>query len=106
MAEADDDFTTDGDTPATDYADSEDGAPAPSLIVDDVHVHYKTYGGKRLSNTQQRTWRAMGRHVGAVDSVHAVKGISLVAHHGQRSEERRLGKDVSVRVYPGVRRFI
>ncbi|HEY9563513.1 MAG TPA: ABC transporter ATP-binding protein [Nocardioides sp.] len=83
MAEADDDFTTDGDTPATDYADSEDGAPAPSLIVDDVHVHYKTYGGKRLSNTQQRTWRAMGRHVGAVDSVHAVKGISFVAHHGQ-----------------------
>src|SRR3546814_12826254 len=25
----------------------------------------------------------MGRHVGAVDSVHAVKGISFVAHHGQ-----------------------
>jgi teichoic acid transport system ATP-binding protein len=42
--------------------------PSPSLIVDDVHVHYKAYGR---------------RHVGAVDVVRAVRGVSFVADHGE-----------------------
>ncbi|MDT0203796.1 ABC transporter ATP-binding protein [Nocardioides sp. AE5] len=71
------------DLPTTQYADEGDGPPTPSLIVDDVHVTYKTYGGKRLTQKQQRNWKTLGRHVGAVDSVHAVKGITFVAHHGQ-----------------------
>lgn len=69
--------------PATEYSDQDAGPATPSLIVDDVQVSYKTFGGKRLSASQQRTWRTFGRHVGAVDSVHAVRGISFVAHHGE-----------------------
>ena len=48
----------------------------PSLVVDDVHVHYKTYGGRRGAP------RCRG-HVGAVDVVRAVRGVSFVAHHGE-----------------------
>ena len=47
----------------------------PSLVVDDVHVHYKSYGGRRAH-------RLRG-HVGAVDVVRAVRGVSFVAHHGE-----------------------
>jgi teichoic acid transport system ATP-binding protein len=54
----------------------------PSLVVDDVHLHYKTYGGKRLTPRQQRLFR-LTRHVGAVDVVKAVRGISFVARHGE-----------------------
>lgn len=54
----------------------------PSLVVDDVHVDYRTYGGKRLTPRQQRVFR-LQRHVGAVDVVHAVRGISFVARHGE-----------------------
>ena len=47
----------------------------PSLVVDDVHVHYTTYGGRR-------SHRFHG-HVGAVDVIRAVRGISFVARHGE-----------------------
>ncbi|WP_200950132.1 ABC transporter ATP-binding protein [Nocardioides sp. Root151] len=58
-------------------------ADRPSLIVDDVHVTYRTYGGRRLTARQQKTWHTIGRHVGAVDKVRAVRGISFVADHGE-----------------------
>ena len=47
----------------------------PSLVVDDVHVRYVAYGGRR--NARLR------RHVAAVDVVRAVRGVSFVAHHGE-----------------------
>lgn len=64
------------------------GTSVPSLIVDDVHVHYRVFGGRKRS-----AGPAMGRvkslvnrsrrHVGAVTEVHAVRGVSFVAHHGE-----------------------
>ncbi len=56
-------------------ADHETSTGVPSLIVDDVHVHYTTYGGRRAH-------RLRG-HVGAVDVVRAVRGVSFVARHGE-----------------------
>lgn len=50
-------------------------AERPSLVVDDVHVQYVTYGGRR--NARLR------KHVGAVDVVKAVRGVSFVASHGE-----------------------
>lgn len=56
-----------------------------SLIVDDVHVKYRTYGGKRRATSAvPPTRRArLAQHVGAVDSVHAVRGVSFTAEHGE-----------------------
>ena len=57
----------------------------PSLIVDEVHVKYRTYGGRRRAHGGRRpAWtRSVRRHVGAVDVVHAVRGVSFVAGHGE-----------------------
>lgn len=64
-------------------ADVTAGSPLrPSLIVDDVHVHYRTFGGRRLPEGASWTSR-LRRHVGAVDVVRAVQGVSFVAHHGE-----------------------
>lgn len=53
----------------------------PALVVDDVHLHYRTFGGRRrVDNSWSTTLR---RHVGAVDVVKAVRGVSFVAHHGE-----------------------
>jgi teichoic acid transport system ATP-binding protein len=56
-------------------------AERPSLVVDDVHLQYRTYGGRR--RTDQSWTSAMRRHVGSVDVVKAVRGVSFVAHHGE-----------------------
>ena len=57
----------------------------PALIVDDLHVKYRAYGGRRRAHGEQRPgWtRPVSRHVGAVDVVHAVRGVSFVARHGE-----------------------
>ena len=60
----------------------------PSVVAHDVHVRYRTYGGKRnaLRPPEENALnRVLGRatsHVGAVNEVHAVRGISFVAHEG------------------------
>ena len=60
----------------------------PSVIVDDVHVKYRVFGGRRKSVASE-TGRVRSmlnrsrRHVGAVSEVHAVRGVSFVAHHGE-----------------------
>ncbi|PJI94266.1 teichoic acid transport system ATP-binding protein [Luteimicrobium subarcticum] len=60
---------------------------SPSLIADDVHVRYRVFGGRRITQTDQGLLRKAlnrgRRHVGAVSEVHAVKGVSFVAHHGE-----------------------
>ena len=54
----------------------------PSLIMDDVHVTYRTFGGKRqVEGSKRPAW--MRNHVGAVDLVKAVRGVSFTAHHGE-----------------------
>jgi len=57
-------------------------ASTPSLVVDDVHVHYRTYGGRRLTAQQSRL-SALRRHIAAVDVIRAVRGVSFVARHGE-----------------------
>lgn len=47
----------------------------PSLVVDDVHIRYVAYGGRRSAGLR--------KHVGSVDVVKAVRGVSFVAHHGE-----------------------
>lgn len=56
-------------------------ADRPSLVVDDVHVHYVTYGGRRPAGSSWTS--ALRRHVGAVDVVKAVRGVSFLARHGE-----------------------
>ena len=58
---------------------------SPSLIVDELHVKYRTYGGRRRPHSGKgQDWtRSVSRHVGAVDVVHAVRGVSFVAQHGE-----------------------
>lgn len=61
----------------------------PSLIVEDLHVTYRVYGGRRRSPGAGRsTW--LGRmlnkpadHVGAVTEIPAVRGVSFMARHGE-----------------------
>ncbi|WP_159619801.1 ABC transporter ATP-binding protein [Ruania rhizosphaerae] len=59
----------------------------PSVVVDDVHVKYRVFGGRRQSTAEHGRFRAMfnrsRRHVGAVTEVHAVRGVSFTAHHGE-----------------------
>lgn len=61
---------------------------SPSVIVDDVHVQYRIFGGrKRAAGPEMgRVRRFLNRssgHVAAVDYVQAVRGVSFVAHHGE-----------------------
>jgi len=54
----------------------------PALIMDNVHVTYRTFGGKRqVEGAKKPNW--MRQHIGAVDLVKAVQGVSFVAHHGE-----------------------
>jgi teichoic acid transport system ATP-binding protein len=63
----------------------------PSLVVEDLHITYRVFGGKkrvaggtgqtpsRLSRLRQRS----SGHVGSVVEIPAVRGVSLVAHRGE-----------------------
>ncbi len=54
----------------------------PSLIMDDVSVTYRSFGGKRQVEGGRRP-RWMSKHIGAVDLIRAVRNVSFVAHHGE-----------------------
>jgi teichoic acid transport system ATP-binding protein len=66
-------------------------ADAPlSLVVDDLHITYRVFGGKKLGTSAARKQSFVGKvlsqsrqHVGAVNEVKAVKGISFVARRGE-----------------------
>ena len=64
----------------TDRGSGERDVPqvTPSLIVDDVHVHYKV---RRRPASRQHACR--GPRAAPCDVVHAVRGVSFVAHHGE-----------------------
>lgn len=62
----------------------------PALIVDNVHVTYRVFGGgKQLADEPQprgKLGRLLNRnsdHVGAVTNIPAVRGVSFVAQHGE-----------------------
>jgi teichoic acid transport system ATP-binding protein len=61
----------------------------PSVVVDDLHVTYRFYGGRRgTGGGPSPTWarRLLNRssgHVGAVTEIPAVRGISFMARHGE-----------------------
>ena len=61
---------------------------SPSVIVDDVHVKYRVFGGRKKSvpgetGRVRALFNRSRRHVGAISEVHAVRGVSFVAHHGE-----------------------
>ncbi|WP_425956298.1 ABC transporter ATP-binding protein [Xylanimonas sp. McL0601] len=62
---------------------------APSVVVDDVHVTYRVFGGRKGGTTQAKSSllnRAinLGRpDTGPITKVPAVRGVSFVAHHGE-----------------------
>lgn len=68
-------------------------APAlgePCLIVDDVHVTYRVFGGKRRAATAgsnpsllRRMLRQSGNYLGPAKEIQALRGLSFVAHHGE-----------------------
>ena len=67
----------------------------PCLVVDDLHVAYRVFGGravganatvvevKKRPNVLRRLVQAGRKHVGAVSEVHAVRGISFSVNHGE-----------------------
>ncbi len=61
-------------------------AGSPTVIVDDLHIVYKVYGAAgesekgNAANALMRILRRQGRP--QMKEVHAVKGVSFVAHHG------------------------
>ncbi|WP_034609534.1 ABC transporter ATP-binding protein [Cellulomonas sp. URHD0024] len=72
-------------------AETELPAPVahPSVVARDVHITYKTYGGRRnaLGGPDHKPFaKLLGKatqHVAAVSEVHAVRGVSFVAHEGE-----------------------
>ncbi|MCA5892741.1 ABC transporter ATP-binding protein [Isoptericola sp. NEAU-Y5] len=88
-----------------DPEDLVDGPPVadvgePVLVVDDLHIVYRVFGGKakqvaaagnenvREAKAPKRSFvkrllSSTSQHVGAVSEVHAVRGVSFVAHHGE-----------------------
>ncbi|ROS31209.1 ABC transporter ATP-binding protein [Cellulomonas sp. PhB150] len=63
---------------------------APSLVVDDLYITYRVFGGKRVGNGSGTPPNVLKRvlsrgraHVGGLTQVEAVKGISFVARHGE-----------------------
>lgn len=66
-----------------------DASPEISVVANDVHVTYRTYGGTRteLPTENPSPWSALaaraGRHVGSASEVPAVLGVSFVANRGE-----------------------
>lgn len=83
------DFEVDADD-LTPLAEDGKELGSPSLVVDDLYVTYRVFGGKRVGNgaAEQaglvKRLLSRGRtHVGGVTSVEAIKGVSFVARHGE-----------------------
>jgi teichoic acid transport system ATP-binding protein len=63
----------------------------PCLIVDNVHVKYRVFGGKRRKavagdgnpSVLRRVLRSTGDHFGPGREIHALRGVSFVARHGE-----------------------
>jgi teichoic acid transport system ATP-binding protein len=68
---------------------SNTGGGNPSVVVDDLHVTYRVYGGRRKAASARnggilrRLATSSAGQVGAVTEIPAVRGISFVASHGE-----------------------
>lgn len=84
MADLDPTLPTDTSThPSTDGS-ARTSSGRPTLIADNVHVKYKTYGVRRRAEGAPPPGFAKKlAQIGAVDVVHAVRGVSFVANHGE-----------------------
>ncbi|WP_222117251.1 ABC transporter ATP-binding protein [Cellulomonas sp. SLBN-39] len=64
-------------------------ARVPAVVAEDVHVTYRTYGVRRAdaSETTDVPWtdllRRTSRHMGGVEEIHAVRGVSFTAYRGE-----------------------
>jgi teichoic acid transport system ATP-binding protein len=75
------------------YSHDVDSAPPglgdPSIVVDDLHVIYRIYGGRRgtgggpAPSWARRLLNRSSGHVGAVTEIPAIRGISFMARHGE-----------------------
>ncbi|MDR1441147.1 MAG: ABC transporter ATP-binding protein [Bifidobacteriaceae bacterium] len=66
------------------------GLGVPTMVVDQVHVRYRVFGGRKLGapagtkpSLYRRIFDRASRSVGSVSEVHAVRGVSFVAHEGE-----------------------
>jgi teichoic acid transport system ATP-binding protein len=62
----------------------------PTMVVDDIHVRYRVFGGRRMGVAGDfkpswftRIFDRTSRAVGSVSEVHAVRGVSFVARQGE-----------------------
>lgn len=62
----------------------------PSVVVDDLHVTYRVIGSRGRSQRAaeqggffRRILQRGTAHTGGVTEIHAVRGVSFVAHHGE-----------------------
>jgi teichoic acid transport system ATP-binding protein len=68
---------------------SNTGGGDPSVVVEDLHVTYRVYGGRRKAagprnaSLLRRLVNMSAGQVGAVTEIPAVRGISFVASHGE-----------------------
>ncbi len=68
---------------------SNTGGGDPSVVVEDLHVTYRLYGGRRKAagprnaSLLRRLVNMSAGQVGAVTEIPAVRGISFVASHGE-----------------------
>ena len=72
----------DGNEPTRELGD-------PCLIVDNVHVKYRVFGGKRRAAAEtsptfvRRLLRRTSDHMGPAKEIHALRGVSFMARHGE-----------------------
>jgi teichoic acid transport system ATP-binding protein len=74
----------------TDASTADRRLGAPSLIVDNVHVKYRIFGGKRTaaatdtnSSRMRRILRQSASHMGPAKEIHALRGVTFLARHGE-----------------------
>jgi teichoic acid transport system ATP-binding protein len=84
------DFDAEFDEDASTDATAGPELGEPCLIVDNVHVKYRIYGGKRKATTAEQTPSRLRRalrqsvnHVGPAKEIHALRGVSFMARHGE-----------------------
>ncbi|KGM12020.1 ABC transporter ATP-binding protein [Cellulomonas bogoriensis] len=64
-------------------------ASEPTVVAHDVRISYRTFGGARnaLEAAPTSRWSRLvgraGKHVGAVNEIEAVKGLSFIAREGE-----------------------
>ncbi|WP_425483390.1 ABC transporter ATP-binding protein [Isoptericola sediminis] len=102
VSEADAHLDFDMEDEADDAGEHAEAIPLgdPCLVVDDLHIVFRVFGGKTAESARaqgihvqdaepprrslvKRLLGAGRQHVGAVSEVHAVRGVSFMARHGE-----------------------